>query len=127
MTGRSGTAGTAGIGLEPGVPVDLLTLQLEHASVPTKQDLSGSTTTAAQELGSAVGLDSTGVWEMSEGVMTDTERDELFLVVAGEGTVEFLDPALPPAELRPGAMLRLSEGMQTRWTVHRPLRKLYLS
>lgn len=115
--------------LTPGVPVDLLALPLDHEAVPADQDQTpggSGTTTAFRELGSAAGLDEAGVWEMAEGVMTDTEADELFLVVAGEGTVEFLDPPLPPARLRPGVMMRLSEGMQTRWTVHNTLRKLYL-
>lgn len=115
--------------LAPGVPVDLTALPLDqdHEAVPDGQLGIPGTTTAARPLGSAAGLDEAGVWEMSEGVMTDTEADELFLVVAGEGTVEFLDPDLPAAELRPGTLMRLTQGMQTRWTVRRPLRKLYLA
>lgn len=113
--------------LRPGVPVDLLDLSLEHEDVPAEQSQTAGTTTAFRPLGSAAGLEGTGVWEMSVGVMTDTEADELFLVVAGEGTVEFLDPVLPSAELRPGTLMRLTQGMQTRWTVRSTLRKLYLS
>lgn len=68
-----------------------------------------------------------GVWEMEPGVGTDTEADEVFVVLSGAGTVEFLDPALPPVALRPGTLVRLEEGMQTRWTVTERLRKLYLA
>lgn len=68
-----------------------------------------------------------GVWEMEPGVGTDTEADEVFVVLSGAGTVEFLDPALPPVALRPGTLVRLEAGMQTRWTVTETLRKLYLA
>ncbi len=68
-----------------------------------------------------------GVWEMEPGVGTDTEADEVFVVLSGAGTVEFLDPALPPVALHPGTLVRLEEGMQTRWTVTERLRKLYLA
>lgn len=113
----------------PGVPVDLLALPLEqdHEPVPQDQLVEPGTTAAARELGTAAGLDEVGVWEMSVGAMTDIEADELFLVLAGEATLEFLDPALPTVELRAGILLRLTEGMQTRWSVRSPLRKLYLA
>ena len=59
---------------------------------------------------------------------TDTEADELCVIIAGEATVEFLEPQLPAVQLRAGSVLQLSEGMQTRWTVHsEQLRKVYLA
>ncbi|MBN9178148.1 MAG: cupin domain-containing protein [Microbacterium sp.] len=68
-----------------------------------------------------------GVWEMTVGAMRDTEIDEVFVVIAGDATVEFVSPALPSIELAPGAVARLTAGMQTVWTVRETLRKIYLA
>ncbi|MFC5125280.1 cupin domain-containing protein [Pseudoclavibacter helvolus] len=88
--------------------------------------MSGEPTTAALELGAFAGAEF-GLWEMSAGSMFDVEADEVFLVISGTATVEFLEPALPPIDLEPGSIVRLGEGMRTRWTVTgAPLRKLYL-
>jgi uncharacterized cupin superfamily protein len=68
-----------------------------------------------------------GVWEMSPGAMRDTEVDEIFVVIAGEATLDFVDPALPSIELRPGSVVRLRAGMQTVWTVRQTVRKVYVA
>jgi uncharacterized cupin superfamily protein len=36
------------------------------------------------------------------------------------------DPPRPSIELAPGAIVRLDAGMQTVWTVHETLRKLFI-
>ncbi|HEX6844993.1 MAG TPA: cupin domain-containing protein [Actinomycetota bacterium] len=64
-----------------------------------------------------------GVWEITEGVVTDVEQDELFVVVAGRATVEVEDG--PTLELAPGDLGVLAKGARTRWTVHEPLRKVF--
>lgn len=64
-----------------------------------------------------------GIWQMTPGVVTDTEVDELFVVVSGRATVEFEDGAV--LDLKPGDVAVLAEGAQTRWTVHETLRKVY--
>ena len=75
--------------------------------------------------------DHVGIWEMAPGVDEDVEDDEIFVVLAGAGTVEFLDdeggPALPTITLRPGSVVRLTEGMRTRWTVTETLRKIWIA
>jgi uncharacterized cupin superfamily protein len=68
-----------------------------------------------------------GVWACEPGVYPDTEADEVFVVLEGDATVEFNDPALPAIEIGPGSVVRLEEGMQTVWTVRETLRKVYLS
>ena len=68
-----------------------------------------------------------GVWEHTPGVSTDVESDEVFVVVAGSGTLEFTEPPLPPVELRPGVIVRLTEGMRTVWAVRETLRKVYVA
>lgn len=66
-----------------------------------------------------------GVWGISPGVTTDTEDNEIFLVLAGTGRVAFEDGS--SIDLRPGVLVRLVRGDRTTWTIHEPLRKLYLA
>lgn len=66
-----------------------------------------------------------GVWEMTAGTAVDTEVDEVFVVLAGEGTVGFEDGGT--IDLRPGVAVRLRAGERTTWTVRSTLRKLYVA
>lgn len=77
-------------------------------------------------LGSWRGLE-VGVWECEPGVFEDAEADEVFVVLQGAATVEFVQPALPAIEIGPGDVVRLEEGMRTVWTVRETLRKVYLT
>jgi uncharacterized cupin superfamily protein len=109
-------------------------LPLVVEPVPAVQVAAGAPTTAyagldepgAGDAGEG-GASELGVWEMTPGAMRDTEVDEVFLVIAGRATVEFVEPALPPIDLRPGSVVRLDAGMQTVWTVTETLRKLFIA
>ena len=103
-----------------GAMTDAVALGILHELVAPDQIVSGAPTTGIHEID-----DSTGVWEMSPGAMRDVEVDEVFVVLAGEATVDFVDPALASIELRPGAVVRLAAGMRTVWTVRETLRKVY--
>ena len=92
--------------------------------VPAAQVLAGSPASGSVDLDEDMGI---GVWEMTVGAMRDIEIDEVFVVIAGDATVEFVSPALDAVELAPGAVVRLSAGMQTVWTVRETLRKIYLA
>ncbi|SFR93900.1 hypothetical protein SAMN04487846_0874 [Microbacterium sp. cf046] len=105
-----------------GVVTDAVSLALVPEPVPADQTVAGSPTTALHELDA-----STGVWEMSPGVMSDVEADELFVVLTGDATVEFVHPALPSIRLSPGSVVRLEAGMRTVWTVRETLRKVYIA
>lgn len=109
-----------------GAVTDAAALPLEHEPVPADQVVAGAPTTGYAPLDEPAGGE-LGVWEMTPGAMRDTEVDEVFLVIAGRATVEFVEPALPPIELRPGAIVRLDAGMQTVWTVTETLRKLFIA
>jgi uncharacterized protein len=123
-------------GLTPGTPVQLDGLKLAFSPVPGDQVTAGSPATGWKELGRFGGLE-VGVWEMSEGGMHDVETEEIFIVTAGRASVEIhggldggsTDPsgAAGRVELKPGTLLRLSEGMRTTWTVHETLRKVYVA
>ena len=110
--------------LEAGVVVSALTVPVPLAAVPAEQIVSGSPSTGAVDLDEDMGI---GVWQMTVGAMRDTEVSEIFVVVAGEATVDFVSPALPSIELAPGAIVRFESGMQTVWTVRETLRKVYLA
>lgn len=106
--------------------VDAAAMLLAHEPVPDEQVVAGAPTTGYAVLDDGAGRE-IGVWEMSPGAMSDTEADEVFIVLAGDATVAFSEPAHPPIELRPGSVVRLAEGMQTVWTVRETLRKVYIA
>ena len=62
---------------------------------------------------------------MEPGVDHDTEADEVFVVLAGRGTVEFEDGEV--VTLAPGVAVRLRAGERTTWTVTETLRKVYVA
>ncbi|MGY6019489.1 cupin domain-containing protein [Streptomyces spinosirectus] len=64
-----------------------------------------------------------GIWQITPGVVTDTEADELFVVLSGSATIEFEDG--PTLRVGPGDLAVLREGDRTTWTVHETLRKAY--
>lgn len=112
------------LNVKPNTSVDAPALPLEHEPVPADQSVSGDVTTGAAVVTEFGGLE-VGVWEMSPGVMTDVEADELFVVLSGNATVEFAD-GTAPLTIKAGDVVRLAEGAETTWTVTETLRKVYL-
>lgn len=80
--------------------------------------LAGATGPLAELGGAAI-----GTWEMAPGTDHDTEVDEVFVVLAGRGTVTFEDGEV--VELAPGVAVRLRAGERTTWVVTETLRKVY--
>ncbi|MFI5821895.1 cupin domain-containing protein [Streptomyces rishiriensis] len=72
---------------------------------------------------SADGRQVRGIWQITPGVVTDTEADELFVVISGSATIEV--EGGPVLTVGPGDMAVLHEGDRTTWTVHETLRKAY--
>lgn len=97
---------------------------LDHEPLPPEQVVAGSPAAASTVLDGS-GERELGIWEMTPGTATDTEVDELFIVLSGRATVTGIGP--DPVELVPGSIVRLTAGMQTTWTVHETLRKIYLA
>lgn len=64
-----------------------------------------------------------GVWEITEGVVTDVEEDELFVVVSGRATIVVEEG--PTLEVGPGDVCVLARGARTTWTIHERLRKVF--
>ncbi len=80
--------------------------------------------TAATTL-AAIKASEVGLWEAGPGTDIDVEIDEVFLVLAGAGTVTFEDGST--LALAPGVVVRLVAGDRTTWTITDRLRKLYLA
>ena len=85
--------------------------------VPIDQVVTGSPATGSLRSARSRGHE-VGVWEMTPGAMSDVEADELFVVVSGRATVEFVDTGTWML-LGPGDVVQLRAGARTVWTVHR--------
>ncbi len=117
------------VDLGEGHRIDVAALHVAHGSVPAEQDGGNAPSTGFAALGVLAGTEF-GVWEMSTGTMFDVEAEEIFVVTAGRGSVviePFGDMPEQRIELFPGALMRLSEGMETTWTVTETLRKVYFT
>lgn len=106
----------------PGAGTDAAALAIPLEPLPASQVVTGTPSTGFVEL-----TDTIGVWEHTPGTSTDVEADEVFVVLSGSATLSFTDASLPPVELRAGSVVQLTAGMQTVWTVHETLRKVYVA
>lgn len=109
-----------------GVVTDALHEPLSLDALPAEVVRAGAPSTGIRELGPFAGVE-VGIWEMTEGTAVDTEADEVFIVIAGSARVGFVEPAMPSIEVQAGSVVRLAAGMQTLWTVHETLRKVYIA
>lgn len=116
-------------------PIRGLALRVEHHPLPADQVRAGHPTSGSAVLGvlgdggvvgesGELGVE-IGVWEMTPGVATDVEVDEVVVVLTGRARVEF-EGDMAPIEIGPGDVVRLPAGLRTVWTVTETLRKVYL-
>jgi uncharacterized protein len=111
--------------VKPNTSVRATALDLDPQPVAPDQTVSGQPRTGVHALTEFGGLE-VGVWEMTPGVMSDVEADELFVVLSGSATVEFADEA-ETLHVQAGDVVRLAEGANTVWTVTETIRKVYLA
>ena len=111
--------------LTPNDNIDAASLVLSHKELPASAVVDGQPTTGWARLGENFGRE-IGVWEITEGTATDVEVDEVFVVIAGRGRIEFSEPALAPIDLAPGRVVKLKAGAHTRWIVAETLRKFVI-
>ncbi|QNP66886.1 cupin domain-containing protein [Streptomyces genisteinicus] len=64
-----------------------------------------------------------GIWQITPGVVTDVEADEVFVVLSGSATIAV--EGGPTFDVGPGDLAVLRAGDRTTWTVHETLRKVY--
>jgi uncharacterized protein len=108
--------------------VDVPSMTLTPSPLPPDQVVEGAPATAAEEL--AIRLPGwealeVGVWEHTAGTSTDVEADEIFVVLSGEATITV--EGGPTLHVGPGSLGVLEAGAATTWTVHRTLRKIYVT
>ena len=101
-----------------------LALPLAMTPVSDEQVVAGAPSTGWAEL-SVIGACEIGVWEMTVGAMSDTEVDEVFVVLAGAATIEFEGGR--SIRVSAGDVVKLDAGARTIWTVTEPLRKIYVT
>lgn len=98
--------------------------ELEAEDLDPGQIVSGAPVVTGKVLWEARdGSQIRGIWQITPGVVTDTEANELFVVVSGRATIEVEGGAT--LEVGPGSACVLREGDKTTWTVHETLRKAY--
>jgi len=102
---------------------DALTIDLDDLPLAAHDVRAGRPAAGIATLHDDLGVE-IGVWELIEGTVTDTEADEVFVVVAGAGSVGFADGE--QVELRPGVVVRLHAGERTTWTITETLRKVWV-
>ncbi|MFB7171830.1 cupin domain-containing protein [Streptomyces sp. NPDC056254] len=104
--------------------VDVADVELEPEDLDPAQIVSGAPVVTGKVLWeSADGTQVRGIWQITPGVVTDVEANELFVVVSGRATVDVAGGAT--LEVGPGSACVLREGDKTVWTVHETLRKAY--
>ncbi len=100
--------------------------------VDAEDTVAGSPKQGIAELG-LIGDAELGIWELRGGTVTDTEVDEIFVVLSGGASIELLEvPGSPEesgrvVEVAAGDVMRLVAGTRTRWTVADRIRKVYVA
>jgi uncharacterized protein len=98
------------------------TVSLSPAPLRPEQVRAGSPQVSATELlTSPIEI---GVWQHTVGTSSDTEADELFVVLSGRASIAVTGG--PTLQVGPGDVAVLESGAQTVWTVHETLRKVYV-
>jgi uncharacterized protein len=95
-------------------------VRLTPSELDPAQIVAGDPVTSSLDLGNG-----RGIWEITPGVVTDVEADELFVVLSGRATIAVEGGTT--IEVGPGDVALLAEGAKTTWIVHETLRKVYQS
>lgn len=106
-----------------------LTAAVELVAVSESETVAGAPVQGIVELGEIAGA-GVGIWELRAGTVTDTEVDELFVVLSGGATIEFLSASGAverTVEVAAGDVMRLTAGSRTRWVVADHIRKVYIA
>lgn len=98
-------------------------LPLDWEPVDPTQSVAGEPQVGSADVAVAPGVE-VGVWSHTAGVSTDTESDEVFVVLAGRASIAFPDGTV--IDVAPGDIGILPPGAQTTWTIHEELRKVYV-
>ncbi|MFE4483168.1 cupin domain-containing protein [Kitasatospora sp. NPDC056789] len=101
----------------PSFALHIPTADLDPDPLDPSQIVSGTPEVTGRVLSeSADGRHLRGLWQITPGVVTDVEADEMFVVLSGRATIEV--EGGPTLEVGPGDCAVLREGDRTTWTVH---------
>ncbi len=106
------------------VDVDVFATELPRQRIPADEILDGFPTAGSRSIAQVAGAE-VGIHEMSPGMARDIECDEVFVVIAGRGSIEFEDGEVLP--LSAGTVVRLHKGDRTIWHISETLRKFYVA
>jgi uncharacterized cupin superfamily protein len=103
--------------------VDARTEPLEAYDLEPDEVVDGTPTTAEVSV-TTIGDVEVGIWQITPGTVRDVEKDEVFVVLEGEGTIRFASGEV--VDLGPGSLVRLHVGEVTEWEIRKTLRKVYV-
>lgn len=114
--------------LAPNTAVSVPSVAVPHEDIAAEDVVSGEPKQGVVELGELGGTD-IGVWELTQGAVTDTETDEFFVVVSGGATIEILEGegSGTSVTVAAGDTMRLAAGTRTKWIVNDHIRKVYIA
>ncbi|GGF19322.1 cupin domain-containing protein [Subtercola lobariae] len=111
--------------LQPNTVLKAESVRLEELPIDSGTVIWGEPRTSISELATIDSV-TVGVWEITPGVVTDREVDEVFVVISGSAVVEFENTECL-LHLTAGTIGRLRAGTRSRWTVTETLRKVYIT
>lgn len=99
-------------------------IKLTHRPLDPQLAITDTVTTAVAAVDTEGDME-VGVWEHSVGESTDTEVEEVFVVISGKGKVTCDQGGV--IDLAPGTIGILPAGARTTWQVTEPLRKVWIT
>lgn len=103
---------------------DSQSVDLTHRPLSSKLAVTEGVTSAVAVVDTEGDIE-VGVWEHSVGESTDTEVEEVFVVVSGRGTVTCEQGGV--IDLTPGTIGILPAGSRTTWKITETLRKVWIT
>jgi len=103
---------------------DSQSIELRHLPIKSGLAVTKGVTSAVSAVDTEGDME-VGVWEHSVGESTDTEVEEVFVVISGRGTVTCEQGGV--IDLVPGTIGILPAGSRTTWKITETLRKVWIT
>ncbi len=103
---------------------DSQSFELTHRPIKSDRAITEGVTSAVAAVDTEGDME-VGVWEHSVGESTDTEVEEVFVVISGKGTVTCEQGGV--IDLAPGTIGILPAGSRTTWKITETVRKVWIT
>ena len=103
---------------------DSQSIELTHRPIKSDLAITEGVTSAVAAVDTEGDME-VGVWEHSVGESTDTEVEEVFVVISGSGTVTCEQGGV--IDLVPGTIGILPAGSRTTWKITETVRKVWIT